>query len=40
MTDIKPDTYIYDIQIKSNLGIIKSIDTDKFTVIGDSTRDR
>ena len=32
MTDIPPDTYIYDIQIKSALGVIRSIRVDDFVV--------
>ncbi len=40
MTDIPPDTYIYDIQIKNTLGVIKSISVDDFIVEGDGTRDR
>lgn len=40
MTDVPPDTYIYDIQIKNTMGVIKSVSVDDFIVEGDGTRDR
>jgi len=40
MTDINPGSYIYDIQIKSETGRIRSTGIDDFIVFGDSTRDR
>lgn len=40
LTDINPGSYIYDIQIKTDTGRIRSIRTDDFVIMGDASRDR